>query len=104
MATITIRNLPDEVRDALRIRAARNRRSMEAEARASLIEAAARPIPTESDWRVIVAEVQAEMAPYREQMSGIVESLIADRRREAAAENAEAEAWAREQEIMKSSQ
>jgi antitoxin FitA len=104
MATLTIRNLPDEVRDALRIRAARNRRSMEAEARASLIEAAARPMPMESDWRAIVAEVQAEMAPYREQMSGIVESLIADRRREAAAENAEAEAWAREQEIMKSSQ
>ena len=96
MPTLTIRNLPEEVRDALRIRAARNRRSMEAEARASLIEAANRPIPTESDWRAIVAEVQAEMAPYREQMSGIVESLIEDRRKEAARENAEAEAWARD--------
>jgi antitoxin FitA len=96
MATITIRNLPDEVRDALRIRAARNRRSMEAEARASLIEAAERPIPTESDWRALVAEVQAEMAPYRDKMAGIVDSLIADRRAEAVRENAEADAWARD--------
>jgi antitoxin FitA len=96
MATITIRNLPDEVRDALRIRAARNRRSMEAEARASLIEAAVRPIPTESDWRTLVAEVQAEMAPYRDKMAGIVDSLIADRRAEAARENAEADAWVRD--------
>lgn len=39
MATLTIRNLPDSVRDALRVKAARNGRSMEAEARA-LIEAA----------------------------------------------------------------
>ena len=92
MATLTIRNLPDEVRDALRIRAARNGRSMEAEARASLIEAAERPIPTESDWRALVAEVQAEMAPYQDQMAGIVDSLIADRRAEAARENAEADA------------
>ena len=33
MATLTIRNLPDEVRDALRVRAAKAGRSMEAEAR-----------------------------------------------------------------------
>ncbi len=96
MATLTIRNLPDEVRDALRIRAARNRRSMEAEARASLIEAAERPIVPESDWRAVVAEVQAEMAPYHARMSGIVDSLIADRRKEAAEDAVEAEAWAKD--------
>jgi plasmid stability protein len=96
MATLTIRNLPDEVRDALRIRAARNRRSMEAEARASLIEAAGRPIPAETDWRAAVAAAQAALAPYRDQMSGIVDSLISDRREEAARENAEAEAWAKD--------
>ncbi|HZZ36460.1 MAG TPA: hypothetical protein VFE03_12085 [Caulobacteraceae bacterium] len=36
MATLTIRNLPDGVHDALRLRAAANRRSMEAEARVLL--------------------------------------------------------------------
>ena len=39
MATLTIRNLPDEVYDRLRVRAAENKRSMEAEARALLVEA-----------------------------------------------------------------
>ena len=38
MATLTIRNLPAEVHDALRRRAADNRRSMEAEAREVLRE------------------------------------------------------------------
>ena len=33
MATLTIRNLPDEVRELLRVQAARHSRSMEAEAR-----------------------------------------------------------------------
>jgi Arc-like DNA binding domain len=37
MATLTVRNLPDEVRDALRVRAAQRGRSMEAEARAILV-------------------------------------------------------------------
>lgn len=36
MATLTIRNVPDEVRDALRVRAAKNGRSMEAELQAML--------------------------------------------------------------------
>ena len=38
MATLTIRNLPDEVRDRLRVAAAKNGRSMEAEARLALVE------------------------------------------------------------------
>lgn len=33
MATLTIRNLPDEVRELLRVQAAKHSRSMEAEAR-----------------------------------------------------------------------
>jgi plasmid stability protein len=33
MGTLTIRNLPDDVHDKLRLRAAKNRRSVEAEAR-----------------------------------------------------------------------
>ncbi len=39
MATITVRDLPDEVRDRLRVRAAGHGRSMEAEVRAILAEA-----------------------------------------------------------------
>ncbi|MFC6196522.1 FitA-like ribbon-helix-helix domain-containing protein [Ponticaulis profundi] len=38
MATLTIRNLDDEVRDRLREQAARHGRSMEAEARSILLE------------------------------------------------------------------
>lgn len=37
MATLTIRNLPDPVRDAIRIAAAHNGRSMEAEVRDALL-------------------------------------------------------------------
>jgi len=39
MATLTVRNLPDEVHRALRVRAARHGRSTEAEVRALLEEA-----------------------------------------------------------------
>lgn len=44
MAVMTIRDLDDEVRDKLRIRAAQNRRSMEAEVRSILTEAVESPI------------------------------------------------------------
>jgi plasmid stability protein len=40
MASVSIRGLDDEVRDRLRVRAARNGRSMEAEMRSILVEAA----------------------------------------------------------------
>ena len=42
MASMTIRNLPDETHQALRMRAAQNGRSAEAEVR-SILEAAVRP-------------------------------------------------------------
>lgn len=45
MATLTLRGVPDEVKEKLRVRAARNGRSMEAEARA-IIEAAVTKPPT----------------------------------------------------------
>ena len=44
MAVMTIRNLDDEVREKLRIRAAHNGRSMEAEVRAILTEAVTSPV------------------------------------------------------------
>lgn len=43
MAALSIRDLDDGVRDRLRMRAAANGRSMEAEARAILTEAVTRP-------------------------------------------------------------
>lgn len=42
MATVTVRNLPDEVHRALRVRAAMNGRSAEAEIR-EILEATVRP-------------------------------------------------------------
>ena len=42
MATVTIRNLPEDVHRALRIRAAQNNRSTEAEVR-TILEAAVKP-------------------------------------------------------------
>lgn len=44
MAVMTIRDLDDEVRDKLRVRAAENKRSMEAEVRAILTAAVESPI------------------------------------------------------------
>ena len=38
MATMTIRNVPDEVRDEIRVAAAKNGRSMEAEVRHRLVK------------------------------------------------------------------
>lgn len=45
MATLTIRDIDDDIRDRLRVRAARNGRSMEAEVREILREAVVRPQP-----------------------------------------------------------
>lgn len=45
MATLTIRNLEPSVKERLRVRAAQNRRSMEAELRAIVTEAVEAPAP-----------------------------------------------------------
>lgn len=58
MATLTIRNLPDEVHDALRRQAAEHRRSMEAEARA-VIQAAVANRPSEAQRGEAIARLQA---------------------------------------------
>jgi plasmid stability protein len=83
MAVLNIRNLPTEVHARLRMRAARAGRSMEAEARAILTAACMqseprRPPSVLQDW---VGELYATRRPRR-----VVESLIAERRREAAKE------------------
>ena len=75
MATLTIRNLPDDVHDKLRLKAAKNRRSVEAEARAVLSAGVepAKPeagawlgsmrgemqIPSDSEWREMDREIEA---------------------------------------------
>lgn len=82
MAVLNIRNLPDEIHARLRIRAAKARRSMEAEARAILtaacMEEPAASIGDLQDW---VDELYGESKP-----SDVVDALIADRRREASSE------------------
>jgi plasmid stability protein len=92
MATLTIRNLPDEVHRRLRIRAAENGRSMEAEARALLTEALQ---DDERRGAKSTAEKVRELQAFIDKLYGgrkpqnVVDELIAERRREAAREEAE---------------
>jgi plasmid stability protein len=83
MATLTIRNLPEEVRDGLRLRAARNGRSMEAEARAVLaagvIDDGRGEAP--SDVRARVRRLEQIMKPYRSKDRSIVDEFLAERRK-----------------------
>ena len=83
LATLTIRNLPDEVRELLRVRAARRGRSMEAEVRAILTEVTTKEERAESaaslqDW---VDQLYGDSRP-----ANVVDELIAERRNEAANE------------------
>lgn len=49
MATVTVRNLDDDVQHRLKLRAARHHRSMEAEARA-ILSAAVREVSLAQSW------------------------------------------------------
>lgn len=66
MATLTVRNLPEDLHRALKVRAARHNRSMEAEARA-ILEASVR---TEDDyigsWLAAAEELRGEPIPLPE--------------------------------------
>ena len=93
MATLNIRNLPEEVHRRLRLRAAEHGRSMEAEAREILAAAVSEPGPTardEATWAKVrrlqsfVDKLYAGKKP-----GNVVDDLIAERRREAAREEAE---------------
>jgi plasmid stability protein len=91
MATLTIRNLPDELHAALRVRAARNGRSMEAELR-EMIARGLEAQPTNSSVQQFddsIRAAQADFAAYR--MEGVLasEELIAERRLEAWRETVE---------------
>ena len=60
MASITIRNLDDEVKTRLRVRAATNGRSMEEEARVILREA----VEEEAGPRNLAEAIRERFAPY----------------------------------------
>ena len=79
MATLTIRNLPDDVYDRLRLRAAENRRSMEAEARDLVATGLARSTPsTEAAVRRMHAMIAKLPKKNRENLS--VDKFLAERR------------------------
>lgn len=83
MAVLTIRNLPDEVRDRLRLRAAHAGRSMEAEVRDILARASLEPQETTDpeELQGWVNRLYADGKPGE-----VVDDLIRERRREAANE------------------
>lgn len=92
MATLTIRNLPDEVRDRLRVVAAKQGRSMEAEARHILQQACVgQPAQLSNDEAdAIAGNVQAALARYKPADVSVVDELIAERRQESRDETLEA--------------
>ena len=83
MAVLSIRGLPEEVHAALRMRAALAGRSMEAEARAILTQACREHLPKQpvSSLQHLVDELYGDEPPKL-----VVDDLLAERRREAAAE------------------
>ncbi|MCB9740037.1 MAG: plasmid stabilization protein [Deltaproteobacteria bacterium] len=82
MAILNIRNFDDESHQRLRMRAARNRRSMEAEARQILEDAmaaeAASAVAAASDLQRFVADLYDDARP-----EGVTDDFLAERRREA---------------------
>ena len=88
MATLTIRNLPDPVRDRLRLRAAKRGRSMEAEAREVLAQAVA-PDSASTTAAEVAARMRRAQAIIRARIDpsrSLVDELIEQRRRESAEE------------------
>lgn len=82
MATLSVRNIPDEVHAALRVRAAQAGRSMEAEVRQILIDAVHSAPP--GDVASVQAFVEGLYGGARPQ--GVVDELIEERRQAAARE------------------
>ena len=82
MATLTIRNLPDDVRDRLRVRAAQNGRSMEAEARLVLARAIGVPEPETMppDARERARAVQEAFRAYRTPGTNMVDEFLSNRK------------------------
>ncbi len=83
MAVLNIRNLPDEVRDHLRIRAAKAGISMEAEARSILTLACFPQAPSEPP---IDLQKWVDRLYGKDKPGHVVDELIAERHHEAIAE------------------
>ena len=91
MATLNIRNLPDEVHRRLRMRAAEHGRSMEAEARTILAEACSKKRKRRASADEAMAKARRLQAFVDKLYGGnkpknVADDLIAERRREAAKE------------------
>ena len=85
MANLTIRDFPDELRDKLRVQAAQNGRSMEAEARRLLAAALTSGVCASSDRSAAGFAVQdwvAKKLGARAVHTDSSEELIRDRRRD----------------------
>jgi len=80
MATLTIRNLPDDVYARLRIRAAENQRSMEAEARELVSEGLTRAKLSPDEF---VRRMEKTMAtlPKEGRENFTVDKFLAERRK-----------------------
>ena len=94
MATLNIRDLPDEVHRRLRMRAAEHGRSMEAEARAILTAACAEEDQGSASPESAMARAKRLQAFVDKLYGGrkpknVVDDLIAERRRAAAREASE---------------
>ena len=94
MATLNIRNLPDDVHKRLRVRAAEHGRSMEAEARAILADACEsrqRPRLTREEVLAKAKDLQAFIDKLYggNKPQNVVDEFLAERRREAAREELE---------------
>ena len=81
MPTLTIRNLPDNVHSALRIQAAQDGLSMEAEARKILSDACISTRKPVADLQKLVDQLYHGKKPIN-----VVDQLIRERREEAESE------------------
>jgi plasmid stability protein len=81
MATLNIRNLPENVHRSLRLRAAHAGRSMEAEARAILAAACTDEDEDSADAADLQAFVDALYGSGKPE--GVVDDLLEERKREA---------------------
>lgn len=71
MTAITIRKLPDAAKQRLRMRAAANGRSMEAEARSLLLQGLQSPVRADLNWI-------EQLAQIGDQLGGVELELPAD--------------------------
>ena len=75
MAVMTVRNLPDDVRSRLRMRAAKAGTSMEEQVRLILIQASLEPVPALA--RALPDWVNALYGPQKP--TGVVDDLLSER-------------------------